>query len=108
MIGHPPISPLFPYTPLFRSPFCRAGSRLRHTRIKPDMVVRKRLPHASDRKSTRLNSNHGYISYSLFFLNDRPPPDLSPLPLHAPLPISVLPRREPPSAYADQAGHGSP
>src|SRR3990172_3345689 len=41
-----------------------------------------------DRKSTRLNSSHGYISYTLFFFNDPAPTEISPLSLHAALPIS--------------------
>src|SRR2546422_8068594 len=28
-----------------------------------------------DRKSTRLNSSHGYISYAVFCLKKKPPPD---------------------------------
>src|SRR3989338_1959695 len=41
-----------------------------------------------DRKSTRLNSSHSSISYSLFFfLNAPPPPKSPPLPLHDALPI---------------------
>src|SRR3990172_3593943 len=43
---------------------------------------------SSDRKSTRLNSNHGYISYTLFFFNDPAPTETSPLSLHDALPIS--------------------
>src|SRR3990172_5308545 len=42
-----------------------------------------------DTKSTRLNSSHGYISYSLFFFNDTATTELSPLPLHDALPISA-------------------
>src|SRR3990172_2081013 len=40
-----------------------------------------------DRKSTRLNSSHGYISYAVFFFKDPAPPKISPLPLHDALPI---------------------
>src|SRR3989338_11268690 len=41
-----------------------------------------------DRKSTRLNSSHISISYSLFFfLNDTAPTEIYPLPLHDALPI---------------------
>src|SRR3990172_6476207 len=40
-----------------------------------------------DRKSTRLNSSHDYISYSLFFFNDPAPTELSPLSLRDALPI---------------------
>src|SRR3990167_7147876 len=42
-----------------------------------------------DRKSTRLNSSHSQISYSvLFFLNDAATTEISPLSLHDALPIS--------------------
>src|SRR3989338_8003171 len=43
---------------------------------------------SSDRKSTRLNSNHSSNSYSLFFFKDRGPTEISPLPPRAPLPTS--------------------
>src|SRR2546429_1043259 len=66
MIRRPPRSTLFPYTTLFRS--------------QPRAEVRARkhssgdLPAASpfgDRKSTRLNSSHGYISYAVFCLKKK-------------------------------------
>src|SRR3990172_1919341 len=41
-----------------------------------------------DRKSTRLNSSHGYISYALFFFNDAATTEIYPLSLHDALPIS--------------------
>src|SRR2546422_8057806 len=76
MIRRPPRSTLFPYTTLFRS--CR-GARA---------VGRRRAPAAAcasgsrqltappaqpprDRKSTRLNSSHGYISYAVFCLKKK-------------------------------------
>src|SRR3990172_6951986 len=40
-----------------------------------------------DRKSTRLNSSHGYISYSLFFFNDTATTEIYPLSLPDALPI---------------------
>src|SRR3990172_100775 len=40
-----------------------------------------------DRKSTRLNSSHRYISYSLLFFNDTAPTEIYPLSLHDALPI---------------------
>src|SRR2546422_8487611 len=69
MIRRPPRSTLFPYTTLFRSLdavtertrknlFCRveiAGLQCRY----------------ADRKSTRLNSSHGYISYAVFCLKKK-------------------------------------
>src|SRR6266542_5094241 len=62
MIRRPPRSTLFPYTTLFRSrrrtwprPRCRHPSR----------CCRR------DRKSTRLNSSHGSISYAVFCLKKK-------------------------------------
>src|SRR2546422_6578646 len=69
MIRRPPRSTLFPYTTLFRSlggP--RAGERSRaHSPQAPVQPGRLR----SDRKSTRLNSSHGYISYAVFCLKKK-------------------------------------
>src|SRR3990172_131604 len=45
------------------------------------------ISRAQDRKSTRLNSSHGYISYTLFFFNDPAPPEIYALSLHDALPI---------------------
>src|SRR5687768_17167881 len=45
----------------------------------------------TDRKSTRLNSSHGYISYAVFCLNDTPTTAIYTLSLHDALPI--CPRR---------------
>src|SRR2546422_6520073 len=78
MIRRPPRSTLFPYTTLFRS-----GRALQpHARLRPlppAEVRRARGPHArdvppaprADRKSTRLNSSHGYISYAVFCLKKK-------------------------------------
>src|SRR6478752_701865 len=66
MIRRPPRSTLFPYTTLFRS------SRQRHGRARP--LGRSRgLPGRGreDRKSTRLNSSHGYISYAVLCLKKK-------------------------------------
>src|SRR6266536_5007052 len=63
MIRRPPRSTLFPYTTLFRSrhllPPCR------HLR---DRLGRRRR---RDRKSTRLNSSHEWISYAVFCLKKK-------------------------------------
>src|SRR3990172_5245070 len=40
-----------------------------------------------DRKSTRLNSSHDYISYALFFFNDTATTEIYTLSLHDALPI---------------------
>src|SRR2546429_7663247 len=68
MIRRPPRSTLFPYTTLFRSPrprgACRAvGDRTSHGGPRPRR--------GRDRKSTRLNSSHGYISYAVFCLKKK-------------------------------------
>src|SRR2546429_4634128 len=66
MIRRPPRSTLFPYTTLFRSVqsgVCCSGGRT---------VGSMRSPFfCTDRKSTRLNSSHGYISYAVFCLKKK-------------------------------------
>src|SRR5205809_2386158 len=61
-----PGSTLFPYTTLFRSPW---------SRIKLSTALRRRTARSGwvrgDRKSTRLNSSHGYISYAVFCLKKK-------------------------------------
>src|SRR5687768_17890939 len=90
MIRRPPRSTLFPYTTLFRSqdtltgpddraeiigwqgsatirqPFTGDLAALDHTLAR--MQKGHRVP---DRKSTRLNSSHGYISYAVFCLKKK-------------------------------------
>src|SRR2546429_3315337 len=97
MIRPPPSPPLFPYTPLslslhpphpsFIDSACseiRSGPRefqcnlgdsrhlggiaIHHTGV-PHLAYRKRR--RQDRKSTRLNSSHGYISYAVFCLKKK-------------------------------------
>src|SRR2546422_2098425 len=71
MIRRPPRSTLFPYTTLFRSrhPLLL---RLDHAvRARHQEVVRRVLAPFLDRKSTRLNSSHGYISYAVFCLKKK-------------------------------------
>src|SRR2546429_5281230 len=74
MIRRPPRSTLFPYTTLFRS----VKARIRES----SSELLRRLPHVAeassprascmrDRKSTRLNSSHGYISYAVFCLKKK-------------------------------------
>src|SRR5205809_4808440 len=73
MIRRPPRSTLFPYTTLFRS--VTPGTRPHDPAVAPDGAVwytgqaSSRL--AQDRKSTRLNSSHGYISYAVFCLKKK-------------------------------------
>src|SRR2546422_1476176 len=80
MIRRPPRSTLFPYTTLFRSHLAYDGRMAAQTiddlrRFAGTYVVgRPRVigvlapPETTDRdrKSTRLNSSHRYISYSVF------------------------------------------
>src|SRR2546422_7670683 len=76
MIRRPPRSTLFPYTTLFRSSKNRnlifsAGAQM----VLPshDTVLRAfdKRETTQDRKSTRLNSSHGYISYAVFCLKKK-------------------------------------
>src|SRR2546422_4210442 len=88
MIRRPPRSTLFPYTTLFRSGVETepgvVGSGNRERAIAPDGDEAARgILHAAkilrvfgaqrqrDRKSTRLNSSHGYISYAVFCLKKK-------------------------------------
>src|SRR5256884_1204261 len=92
MIRRPPRSTLFPYTTLFRSSqenheaaktFVRVMTRLRqqekaYTTLQNAMnaasnslPVLKEQVAKQDRKSTRLNSSHGYISYAVFCLKKK-------------------------------------
>src|SRR5687768_18332747 len=91
MIRRPPRSTLFPYTTLFRSVWTH---RRRHQRVRgdeadplpavrvgvhpgrpPRTLRRRRIAHVLvpriDRKSTRQNSSHGYISYAVFCLKKK-------------------------------------
>src|SRR5207245_9317816 len=83
----PPTSPLFPYTTLFRStdptPTTTAwqrasragGTRSRCRTSRSARTASEELMEASekgvDRKSTRLNSSHGSISYAVFCLKKK-------------------------------------
>src|SRR2546422_9492412 len=84
MIRRPPRSTLFPYTTLFRSRpgrvqnpfFCQqiAATVPRRSReVKRGLQGFSRAARTSraDRKSTRLNSSHGYISYAVFCLKKK-------------------------------------
>src|SRR2546429_904836 len=87
MIRRPPRSTLFPYTTLFRSP---VNIRRHHAHLRANLCASdhgsafadsslardesaKADPwsEAQDRKSTRLNSSHGYISYAVFCLKKK-------------------------------------
>src|SRR2546429_1503190 len=89
MIRRPPRSTLFPYTTLFRSAdgfgllsgnlIVGGGGgddREQIGEFLDDLVgrghqVNRVRPTRSDRKSTRLNSSHGYISYAVFCLKKK-------------------------------------
>src|SRR5687768_17699308 len=98
MIRRPPRSTLFPYTTLFRSvepaheghPAIIAqwdperlhefAEHVRHRRVPVGVPVRidvggqpaeEAMKGVEDRKSTRLNSSHGYISYAVFCLKKK-------------------------------------
>src|SRR3990172_8360365 len=87
MIRRPPRSTLFPYTTLFRSGTADPEPRPHRGPRAADRHRGDPARHQQDRKSTRLNSSHGYISYSLFFFNDTAPTEIYPLSLHYALPI---------------------
>src|SRR5687768_17917748 len=97
MLRRPPRSTLFPYTTLFRSDLTQWFFKI--TSMSQDlldsletlpkwpekvklmqanwigrsegMVIRWPLANPIDRKSTRLNSSHGYISYAVFCLKKK-------------------------------------
>src|SRR5687768_17748913 len=87
MTPPPPTSTLFPYTTLFRSFAERAGvphlaiaRPLQYSaqrRCRSIVEIRRRGDNThqtsrfEDRKSTRLNSSHGYISYAVFCLKKK-------------------------------------
>src|SRR2546422_7087046 len=83
MIRRPPRSTLFPYTTLFRSHVClhagaAKGARRAARGVRRADLRRREGSRTSffrgrerDRKSTRLNSSHGYISYAVFCLKKK-------------------------------------
>src|SRR5687768_17803426 len=88
LIRRPPRSTLFPYTTLFRSRVAlpvrdsHVNAQCRASQVPADFrrsdadgsahaVLAVRRSCASDRKSTRLNSSHGYISYAVFCLKKK-------------------------------------
>src|SRR2546429_5788923 len=76
MIRRPPRSTLFPYTTLFRSVLRQvARHQLEEAVVETALGngLAAHLDHgvAADRKSTRLNSSHGYISYAVFCLKKK-------------------------------------
>src|SRR2546429_1721973 len=81
MIRRPPRSTLFPYTTLFRSlssppsstcpRSCWQKSADAPPCLRGTFASTAGNPPCSDRKSTRLNSSHGYISYAVFCLKKK-------------------------------------
>src|SRR4030043_355356 len=75
MIRRPPSSTLFPYTTLFRSQAGPEPGSGRYRNGGEDSggshASHGHPAHAGDRKSTRLNSSHGYISYAVFCLKKK-------------------------------------
>src|SRR2546422_6353931 len=79
MIRRPPRSTLFPYTTLFRSLIDghdrglvndNAFAVCEHERVCSTQIDGE-VGRKQDRKSTRLNSSHGYISYAVFCLKKK-------------------------------------
>src|SRR5687768_18281575 len=99
MLPRPPSSTLFPYTTLFRSRdghrvdlFTSAVPILDERRgvigfrgVSKDITEQRRAEQREqlDRKSTRLNSSHGYISYAVFCLKKKKNQFLSNFPLRS-------------------------
>src|SRR5690606_40704158 len=94
MLRHPPSSPLFPYTTLFRSPVFAGDApydlasdptyqaALAGQASRPAALLGRAIDvslataafpfdTSSDRKSTRLNSSHVKISYAVFCLKKK-------------------------------------
>src|SRR2546422_4446841 len=91
MIRRPPRSTLFPYTTLFRSLPALAGEAPRAARgaaradpLGPRGGRPARRLRPADRKSTRLNSSHGYISYAVFCFKKKKKLDRGIVPLIVP------------------------
>src|SRR2546429_5744594 len=76
MIRRPPRSTLFPYTTLFRSLSVQPSEVFKICFVlMATWVLTSRwaqpVGKTTDRKSTRLNSSHGYISYAVFCLKKK-------------------------------------
>src|SRR2546422_7317511 len=69
MIRRPPRSTLFPYTTLFRSGYAADFHDFTISRQSTAYLIIQQP--VRDRKSTRLNSSHGYISYAVFCLKKK-------------------------------------
>src|SRR2546422_2362561 len=98
MIRRPPRSTLFPYTTLFRSLIGNIAPKIelplqsvvtRQIRLQGSCASSGEYPaciallssgaiRVEDRKSTRLNSSHGYISYAVFCLKKKKQKNMTP------------------------------
>src|SRR5687768_18336354 len=93
MLRRPPRSTLFPYTTLFRSPVIVKtakqdakpntqqayltldnGETIILDSLQNGLLATQGNTKVLDRKSTRLNSSHGYISYAVFCLKKKKQP----------------------------------
>src|SRR6266536_6328971 len=70
MLRHPPRSTLFPYTTLFRSMYQGLHRATRPGDPQP-LAGRPEPPGYIDRKSTRLNSSHEWISYAVYCVKQK-------------------------------------
>src|SRR5205809_3493163 len=100
ILRRPPLSTLFPYTTLFRSRELRnvieravivaTDETLRAEHLPDELRGEEATladrPQGGDRKSTRLNSSHGYISYAVFCLKKKS--------IHSQAPTGVDERRD--------------
>src|SRR5256884_4500125 len=75
MIRRPPRSTLFPYTTLFRSLSYYAAFASLARYLHETLAFPTERAADLDRKSTRLNSSHGYISYAVFCLKKKKNPN---------------------------------
>src|SRR2546429_7099482 len=75
MIRRPPRSTLFPYTTLFRSLSFGSDALVSKENRPARVEFDQNSNEQQDRKSTRLNSSHGYISYAVFCLKKKKKPD---------------------------------
>src|SRR5215470_19635349 len=71
MIRRPPRSTLFPYTTLFRPRQADLRASPRSPPPQSRRPCRRNRLARRDRKSTRLNSSHGSISYAVFCLKKK-------------------------------------
>src|SRR5438105_10528637 len=102
MIRRPPRSTLFPYTTLFRS---LGGEQIEDARVDSlEQGLQHRQALLEDRKSTRLNSSHEWISYAVFCLKKKKNDKTK---KHAPLLPSPSKRKNRDSSERGRQAHNS-